>query len=101
MNMSRFNSLFKLKYDPNGKIYDNYNKQYPNEPYFIINTNAQYNFKNVLQEKSELNLYYNFSYVGEFYTTWLQTEMDKTPSQFPHDLGLSYIFPGKRYIRRE
>jgi len=51
-----------------------------------------------LQEKSELNLYYNFSYVGEFYTTWLQTEMDKTPSQFPHDLGLSYIFPSKRYI---
>lgn len=98
MNMSRFNSLFKLKYDPNGKIYDNYNKQYPNEPYFIINANAQYNFKNVLQEKSELNLYYNFSYVGEFYTTWLQTEMDKTPSQFPHDLGLSYIFPNKRYI---
>ncbi|MCP2028395.1 outer membrane receptor protein involved in Fe transport [Flavobacterium sp. HSC-32F16] len=98
MNMSRFNSLFKLKYDPSGKIYDHYNKQYPNEPYFIINANAQYNFKNVLQEKSELNLYYNFSYVGEFYTTWLQTEMDKTPSQFPHDLGLSYIFPSKRYI---
>lgn len=98
MNMSRFNSLFKLKYDPSGKIYDHYNKQYPNEPYFIINANAQYNFKNVLQEKSELNLYYNLSYVGEFYTTWLETEMDKTPSQFPHDLGLSYTFPSRRYI---
>lgn len=98
MNMSRFNSLFKLKYDPSGKIYDNYNKQYPNEPYFIINANAQYNFKNVLQEKSELNLYYNFTYVGEFYTTWLETEMDKTPSQLPHDLGLSYTFPSRRYI---
>ncbi|MBE8726307.1 TonB-dependent receptor [Flavobacterium hungaricum] len=98
MNMSKFNSLFKDKYDKNGAIYDHYNKRYPNEPYFIINANAQYNFKNVLQEKSELNLYYNFSYVAEFYTTWLNTEMDKTPSQFPHDLGLSYTFPSRKYI---
>ena len=45
--MSKFNSLFKDKYDKNGEILDNYNKQYPNEPYFIINGNAQYNFKNV------------------------------------------------------
>lgn len=98
MNMSRFNSLFKDKYDVNGNVFEYYNKQYPNEPFFIVNTSAQYNLKNVLQEKAELNLYYNFSYVGEFYTTWLHTERDKTPSQFPHDLGLSYIFPNKKYI---
>ena len=98
MNMSKFNSLFKDKYDKNGKILDNYNKQYPNEPYFIINGNAQYNFKNVLQSNSELNLYYNCTYVGEFFTTWQETQIDKVPSQFPHDLGLSYTFPNKKYI---
>lgn len=98
MNMSKFNSLFKDKYDKNGVILDNYNKQYPNEPYFIINGNAQYNFKDVLQSNSELNLYYNFTYVGEFFTTWQETQIDKVPSQFPHDLGLSYTFPNKKYI---
>ena len=98
MNMSKFNSLFKDKYDKNGQILDYYNKQYPNEPYFIINGNAQYNFKDVLQSNSELNLYYNFTYVGEFFTTWQETQIDKVPSQFPHDLGLSYTFPNKKYI---
>ncbi|MFH7000776.1 TonB-dependent receptor [Flavobacterium bizetiae] len=98
MNMSKFNSLFKDKYDKNDKILENYNKQYPNEPYFIINGNAQYNFTNVLQSNSELNLYYNFTYVNEFFTTWQGTQIDKVPSQFPHDLGLSYTFPNKKYI---
>lgn len=96
MNMSKFNSLFKDKYDINGNILPYYNQQLPNEPYFTVNGNAQYNFKNVLQQNSELNLYYNFGYVGEFYTTWL--EIDKTTSQFPHDLGLSYTFPSKKFI---
>jgi len=98
MNMSKFNSLFKDKYDNKGKMLDYYNKQYPNEPYFIINGNAQYNFKDILQSNAELNLYYNCTYVGEFFTTWQSTQIDKVPSQFPHDLGLSYTFPNKKYI---
>ncbi|OMQ10356.1 TonB-dependent receptor domain-containing protein [[Flexibacter] sp. ATCC 35103] len=96
MNMSKFNSLFKDKYDSNGNVLLYYNQQLPNEPYFTVNGNAQYNLKDIIQKNSELNLYYNFGYVGEFYTTWL--EIDKTTSQFPHDLGLSYTFPDKRFI---
>lgn len=96
MNMSKFNSLFKNKYDNNGNILPYYNQQLPNEPYFTVNGNVQYNFKNLVQKNSELNLYYNFGYVGEFYTTWL--EIDKTTAQFPHDLGLSYTFPDKKFI---
>lgn len=96
MNMSKFNSLFKDQYDSNGNVLPYYNQQLPNEPYFTVNGNAQYNFKNVIQKNSELNLYYNFGYVGEFYTTWL--EIDKTTAQFPHDLGLSYVFPNKKFI---
>lgn len=96
MNMSKFNTLFKDKYDINGNVLPYYNQQLPNEPYFTVNGNVQYNLKNVIQKNSELNLYYNFGYVGEFYTTWL--EIDKTTAQFPHDLGLSYTFPNKQFI---
>lgn len=96
MNISKFNALFKDKYDKNGNILPYFNQQLPNEPYFTINGNMQYNFKNVIQSKSELNLYYNCSYVTPFYTSWL--EIDRTSAQFPQDLGLSYVFPDKKFI---
>ena len=97
MNMSKFNSLFKTKYDGNGLLLDNYNKQLPNEPYFTVNANAQYNFKNVLQKNSALNLYYNVGFVNSFYTTWQSREDDQTPNQFPQDLGVTYTFPNKQF----
>ncbi|AWK06397.1 TonB-dependent receptor [Flavobacterium crocinum] len=96
VNLSKFNSLVKDKYDTNGNILPNYNKQLPNEPYFTINGNLQYNFKNVIQNKSELNLYYYCGYVDPFYTSWL--EIDRTTAQFPQDLGLSYAFPNKQFV---
>ena len=96
MNLSKFNSLYKDKYDNNGNVLVHYNKQLPNEPYFTLNGNLQYNFKNVIQSKSELNLYYYCGYVAPFYTSWL--EIDKTSAQFPQDLGLSYVFPNKQFI---
>lgn len=96
MNLSKFNSLYKDKYDNNGNILPHYNKQLPNEPYFNINGNLQYNFKNVVQNKSELNVYYYCGYVAPFYTSWL--EIDRTTAQFPQDLGLSYIFPNKQFV---
>lgn len=94
MNLSKFNSLFKEKYDKNGNILPNYNKQLPNEPFFNLNANLQYNFRNVIQSKSELNLYYYCGYVAPFYTSWLET--DRTTAQLPQDLGLSYVFPSKQ-----
>ncbi len=95
MNLSKFNALFKDKYDKNGNILPNYNKQLPNEPFFNLNANLQYNFRNVIQSKSELNLYYYCGYVAPFYTSWLET--DRTTAQFPQDLGLSYVFPNKQF----
>lgn len=95
MNLSKFNSLFKDKYDKNGNILPNYNKQLPNEPFFNLNANLQYNFRNIIQSKSELNLYYYCGYVAPFYTSWLET--DRTTAQFPQDLGLSYVFPNKQF----
>lgn len=96
MNLSKFNSLYKDKYDANNNILPYYNKQLPNEPYFNINGNLQYNFKNLIQSKSELNIYYYCGYVAPFYNSWL--EIDRTTAQFPHDLGLSYVFPNKQFI---
>ncbi|WP_343587168.1 TonB-dependent receptor plug domain-containing protein [Flavobacterium sp.] len=98
MNMSQFTSRSKDQFDKNGVQLENYNKQFPNEPFFTINGNAQYNFKDVLQKDSQLSLFYNFGYVGAFYTNWLDNEDDRTPVQFPHDLGLSYTFPNKKFI---
>ena len=97
-NMSKFNSLFKMQYDNNGGQLENYNKQLPNEPFFTINANAQYNFKDLIQNNSQLNLYYNCGYVDPFYTLWLPIESYRTPAQFVQDLGLSYAFPNKQFV---
>lgn len=98
MNMSKFNSLFKMKYDANGGVLENYNKQIPNEPFFTFNLSAQYNLKNVIQKNSQLNLYYNSGYVDPFYITWNQSSNSRTTAQFIQDLGLSYAFPDKKFI---
>lgn len=98
MNMSKFNSLFKMQYDNNGGQLSNYDKQLPNEPFFTINANAQYNFKELIQKNSQLNLYYNCGYVDPFATLWIDVINSKTPAQFTQDLGLSYAFPNKQFV---
>lgn len=97
-NMSRFNSLFKMRYDANGNQLEYYNQQLPNEPFFTVNGNAQYKFTNFIQEKSELNLYYSLGYVAPFYTLWLEIDSFRTPAQAVHDLGTSYVFPGRQFV---
>lgn len=95
MNMSRFNLLFKDKYDNSGGTLEVFNMQLPNEPFFTINGSAQYNFKDIIQKGSGLNLYYGFGYVDAFYTNWLGSFI--TPEQFIQDAGLSYAFP-KQFV---
>lgn len=97
-NFSKFNNLFKLEKDDKGKPHTFYNQQVPNEPYFTINTNLQYRFNNVFQQKSVLNAYYNAGYVGEYYTIWGQPVWSATPSQFTHDIGVSYRFPNGKLV---
>lgn len=98
MNMSKFNSLFKMQFDGNGGQLSNYNKQIPNEPFFTVNGNVQYNFKELIQKDSQLSLYYNFGYVDPFATLWIDVINSKTPAQFVQDLGLSYAFPKKQFV---
>ncbi|RZA02009.1 MAG: TonB-dependent receptor, partial [Moraxellaceae bacterium] len=97
-NMSRFNSLFKMKYDANGNLFPYYDKQIPNEPYFTVNGNARYDFKDIVQRDSNLNFYYSCGYVHPFYTLWLQLDSFRTPAQYIHDLGVTYAFPGKQFV---
>lgn len=98
LNFSKFNSVFNLQFDPNGKEYSYYNQQIPNEPFFTINSTVQYSFENLLQKRSKLNLYYSFGFVDQFYTTWLQIEDFRTPRQFIQDVGLNYVFPNEKFV---
>lgn len=97
-SVSRFNSVYNMRYDANGNEFDNYNQQLPNEPFFTINSTAQYSFKDFLQKDSNLNLNYGFGFVDRFYTTWLEIEDFRTPRQFIQDIGMSYIFPNKQFV---
>jgi len=98
INFSRFNSVFNTRYDANGREYDYYNKQLPNEPFFTINSNVQYGFKDLFSKGSVLNVYYSLGFVERFYTTWLDIEDFRTPRQYIQDFGVSYILPNKKWV---
>lgn len=97
-NFSRFNSVYNVQFDPNGREYDYYNKQLPNEPYFTTNLFGQYRFKDIFAKGSYLSINYGIRFVERFYTTWLDIEDFRTPRQYIQDLGASYTFPNKKFI---
>ncbi len=97
-NMSKFNSVFNIQFDENGREYPYYNKQLPNEPYWTANSNIQYTIKNLFSKNSALILYYSFRFVERFYTSWLEIEDFRTPRQYIQDLGLSYAFPNQKFV---
>ncbi|RYY33043.1 MAG: TonB-dependent receptor, partial [Sphingobacteriaceae bacterium] len=94
LNMSKFNALLQQ----DNSLYDG--RQIPNEPFFTANGNVQYRFNNVVQQKSALNLYYNFGYVHPFETIWQlkRDEFNVTPRQFIQDVGASYRFPNNKLV---
>lgn len=103
VNMSKFNTRVKAKYDSNGNVLFNYNAQIPSEPFFTANASAQYSFKNVLLKESLLNIYYNYAFVDSFYNVWVVNkrsglENSMVPEQHIQDVGLSYVFPNRNLI---
>jgi hypothetical protein len=98
-NFSKFNSLYKIQFDPvSGNQLDYYNKQIPNEPFFTMNGNIQYRLDNVVQKKSVVNLYYTLGYVAPFRTIWPESEWYTTPAQYAQNLGFSYAFPKRKFV---
>lgn len=99
LNFSKFNSLFKERFDPiSGQQYTYYNQQIPNEPFFTINGNIQYTLNNFIQKSSTLNLFYTMGYVAPFKTIWPESEFFITPAQYAQNIGVSYKFPKSKFI---
>lgn len=95
-NASKFNLTTKDVYGIEYKI--------PNEPFLTANASVQYGIKNLIVQNSQLNLYYHFmfvdtfSYIRKLYGNTSGTEFFDIPEQYLHDLGVSYVFPSKKYI---
>lgn len=98
LSMSQFQSIFNIPTDPNGRPYDYFQQQLPNEPFLTAQASAQYSLPDLFQQKSNLTAHYTFRFVERFYTTWLTLEDFRTPRQFIHDLGLSYTFPNRQFL---
>ncbi|PVH24221.1 TonB-dependent receptor [Sphingobacterium corticibacter] len=99
VNLSRFNTLMKTEFDENGNPHRFFNRQLPNEPYFMVNGSVQYRLDNLIQKKSTVNLFYNTGYVAPFTTVWFDSEdWFRTPTQFYHDVGASYRTPNGKLI---
>src|SRR5690606_14621086 len=97
-NISKFNSLFKVKNDDWGNPHALYNLQVPNEPFFTMNANVQYRINNLIQKKSVVNVYYNMGYVAPFKTIWYDSDWFTTPTQFTHDIGINYRVPKSNIV---
>lgn len=97
-NFSKFNSVYNVRYDPNGREYEYYNKQLPNEPFFTINGYGQYRINDLISKGSQFNIHYGIRFVERFYTTWLDIDDFRTPRQYIQDIGASYVFPDKKFI---
>lgn len=93
-NLSRFD----LKIKNNGVEID-----VPNTPFFTMNGNLRYSFKDLIQKNTRLNLFYNLYFTGEFSYLNIPSQVSgadffKVPQQIAHDFGLSYSFPKNQFV---
>lgn len=94
-NVSRFN----LKIVNQGIEID-----VPNTPFFTMNGGLRYSFKDAVQKKSTLNLFYNvyftdeFSFLTEQGSNTVGNEFFDVPQQLVQDFGLSYTFPNNKFV---
>ena len=98
-NVSRFDILFNTEFDKNGDRYHFYRMQIRNEPSFKFNSNTAYFYNNLFRKGSSGSVYYNISYVNAFLRNWSNVggkNLDKIPTQFPMDAGVSYTFSSNK-----
>ncbi|TLP71772.1 TonB-dependent receptor [Maribacter sp. ACAM166] len=76
----------------------------PNTPFFTMNGGLRYSFKDLIQKKSQLNLFYNIYFTNEFSyltsqgTNIVGSEFFEVPQQLAQDFGLSYAFPNNKFV---
>ena len=76
----------------------------PNTPFFTMNGSLRYSFKDIIQKKSRLNLFYNVYFTDEFSFLTAQgsntvgNEFFDVPQQLAQDFGLSYTFPNNKFV---
>lgn len=92
-------SRFDLKIENRGAEID-----VPNTPFFTMNGNLRYSFKNVIQKNSRLNLFYTMYFTDEFSylvpqgSNTVGDDFFKVPQQLVQDFGLSYTFPKQNFV---
>ncbi|PKD20713.1 TonB-dependent receptor [Salegentibacter salinarum] len=92
-------SRFDLKIENRGVEID-----VPNTPFFTMNGNLRYSFKDLIQKNSRLNLFYTLYFTDEFSylvpqgSNTVGDEFFKVPQQLAQDLGLSYTFPNQNFV---
>ncbi len=96
-NLSKFKSYMNDKNDS-----FSYKEQMPNEPFFTINTNAQYSFKDIIGKGSKLIVFYNYRFVDEFNSFVIGklsgADAFIVPQQNIQDAGITYQFPNKHFV---
>ncbi|MFI8602839.1 TonB-dependent receptor [Cellulophaga baltica] len=76
----------------------------PNTPFLTMNGSLRYSFKNFIQQKSNLNLFYTLYYTDEFSylvsqgSNTVGDDFFKVPQQVAQDFGLSYAFPNSKFV---
>ena len=76
----------------------------PNTPFFTMNGSLRYSFKDLIQKKSRLNLFYSMYFTDEFSylvpqgSNTVGNDFFEVPKQFSQDFGLSYSFPNKKLV---
>ena len=76
----------------------------PNTPFLTMNGSLRYSFKNFIQQKSNLNLFYTLYFTDEFSylvsqgSNTVGDDFFKVPQQVAQDFGLSYAFPNSKFV---
>lgn len=92
-------SKFDLKIENNGVEID-----VPNTPFFTMNGSLRYSLKDLIQKNSRLNLFYSMYFTDEFSylvsqgSNTVGDDFFKVPEQLSQDFGLSYAFPGNKFV---
>lgn len=85
----------------NGKVNPHYQDQVPNQPYLFANTNATFNFNEVIFNEDRLGLSYGASFFEEYFLFWESDGNSKDkktiPRQFTHNIAINYSLHNGRY----